>query len=285
LSQFYSHDGVWSQAHEDRIKHVAKQQRKVQTHGSGWAPKRPGPRDLLFDALSRFLPVNNPAPGSRALDFGCGDGKFLDRLQDRGWETFGIEPSTDVAFARHRRLDEPPGDGSFHLIVLHQVLEHVPNPLDVLTTLARSLRSGGVLFITVPNLDRVAEHGDMKYCINGKGHIVAFTTACLQSLCARSGLSFAGELDPALHALTDGKPLRLRVVAIRADGAVAPPVPLGAAMSAIQAYERAAGRTGAASFLPVRVRGALLDRRREQSGRRRIVTQAGRNVPSEHTGG
>ena len=223
----------------------------------------PSKRQVLLDALQPFVPVHVPPPGVKAIDFGCGEGKLLNSLQDAGWETYGVEPSTSVAFERHRRLDVPPADGSFDLAILHHVLEHMPNPLDVLRQLAGSLREGGGLFISVPRFDRIAQHGDFRYCINGVNHPVAFTEASLRSLLARAGFEIAARLDSAEldRALTKGQPLRLRLVARRTAARPAVPVaPLAAAREALAAYRRThvPFPARAAHVLPLRLRGGWL---------------------------
>jgi SAM-dependent methyltransferase len=218
---------------------------------------------LLLAAMQSYVPVEAPPPGARVLDFGCAEGKLLNSLQDAGWDTYGIEPSTDVAFLRHHRLDVPPQDGRFDLAILHHVLEHVDRPLDVLRQLAGSLREGGVLFIGVPRFDRVAEHGDFRYCINGRNHVVAFTEACLRGLLARAGFEVAARLDaPELdRALTQGRPLRLRLLARRT---LAPPPlprePLRAARQALAEYRRSRLTIAqrAAVALPPRLKGGWM---------------------------
>ena len=67
------------------------------------------------DAAKTVTKAADVKSGDYMIDFGCGDGKFLNRLQDRGWDTYGIEPSADVAFLRHRRLKSPPQEGSIDL--------------------------------------------------------------------------------------------------------------------------------------------------------------------------
>jgi len=258
------------------------------SQGGGWAaarktratksPSRPAgsrdPRDVLLEALAGYVPVDAPPPGAKVLDFGCGEGKFLDRLQDRGWETYGIEPSTSVAFERHRRLDRPPQDGSFDFVILHHVLEHVIDPLEILRQLSGALRQGGVLFVGVPRLDTLPRHGDFKYCIDGRHHVICLSHACLEGLLARAGLATAARLDaPALdEELTNGRAIRLRLVATRTAALVPfPDAPLAPAVTALAAYARARGGLTARlrRVLPVRVRGALLDRAIERRARAR----------------
>jgi SAM-dependent methyltransferase len=199
------------------------------------------------------------------LDFGCGDGKFLNRLQDRGWETSGIEPSTTVAFLRHRRLTSPPQDGSFELVVLNHVLEHVINPLGLLRQLAGSLREGGVLFVSVPRLDTLPQHGDLKYCLNHR-HVVCFSETCLRGLLARAGFATTARLDAKEldEAFTEGKPLRLRLVATRTARPSRPPnAPLAPAVKALALHARTDRgiAAGIRRLLPVRLRAALMDRK------------------------
>lgn len=269
LDRYYADEGPY-RAHKVEAGEARRLARKARARNSERAPRA---RDLLLNALAPYLAVHNPPPGAKVLDFGCGDGKILDRLQDRGWETYGIEPSTSVAFARHRRLDAPPQDGSLDFIVLHHVLEHVTDPAGVLRQLGGALREGGVLFVSLPRLDTLPRHGHLKYCIDGRKHLICFSETCLTGLLARAGLRVtarldAGDLDAAL---TDGQPLRLRLVATRTAAALAlPPAPLAPALSALRQYYRTSGgftgRIGKA--LPVRLRAALLDRARE--GARRL---------------
>lgn len=240
------------------------------------APAAQDERELLLDSISTHVPVRRPRSGAKALDFGCGDGKYLDLLQDAGWETYGIEPSTDAAFTRHRRLDVPPQDQSFDFAMLHHVLEHVTRPLAVLRDIAVALRADAVLFLSVPRLDTLPEHRDFKYCLDGRNHVMAFTEASLRGLLARSGFRRAVTVEsPELDALlTGGTRLRLRIAAWRGtpdtEGSRAA---YPDAVRALRAYRR--GQNGmlscVSSMVPVRMRGAFLDRaieRRAQERRR-----------------
>jgi SAM-dependent methyltransferase len=230
--------------------------------------------DILLNALAPYIPVHAPPPTAKVLDFGCGEGKILNRLQDYGWQTFGVEPSTDVAFARHHRLTSPPQDGSFDFIVLHHVLEHVTDPLGVLRGLGGALREGGVLFVSLPRLDTLPRHGDVRYCIDGREHVICYSETCLTGLLARAGFAVRARLDAREldDALTEGKPFRLRLVALRTPTPPDQPgAPLAPALKALRQYDWAtSGLTGRMrKVLPVRFRAALMDRAREASKRPR----------------
>jgi len=270
LERYYADEGPY-RAHKVEAGEARRLKGKARARNTERPPRA---RDLILNALVPYVPVYEPTPGAKALDFGCGDGKILDRLQDRGWETYGIEPSTSVAFARHRRLTAPPHDGGFDFIVLRHVLEHVTDPLGVLRQLGGALREGGMLFVSLPRLDTLPRHGQLKYCIDGRKHLICFSETCLTGLLARAGLAVTARLDARDldDALTDGQPLRLRLVATRTAAAPSLPVaPLAPALKALRQYDWAsAGLTGRIrKVLPVRLRAALMDRAREGSRRSR----------------
>jgi SAM-dependent methyltransferase len=263
LDRFYGEEGVWGEAHAERAARIAAaHERRVARNRAPKSGRRPK-RMLLLDAMQPHVRVDTPPPGAKVIDFGCGEGKLLNTLQEAGWETYGIEPSTTVAFLRHRRLETVPQDGTFDLVILHHVLEHLPDPLDVLRQLAGALRQGGILFIGVPRLDTLPRHGDFKYCINGRNHLVSFTETCLHGLLARAGFEVAARLDaPELdEAFTSGTPLRLRLLARRtATPPPLPDAPLAPARRALGAYRRTrmtvAERLGVR--LPPRLKGAWM---------------------------
>jgi SAM-dependent methyltransferase len=108
--------------------------------------------------------LKRAGPNVRLLDIGAGIGTFLSLARDRlGWEVSGTEVSTAaVGIARERygldlllgsaeNLALPPG--SFDLITLWHVLEHVPSPSQTLKLCHDLLRPKGLLAIAVPNDD------------------------------------------------------------------------------------------------------------------------------------
>jgi SAM-dependent methyltransferase len=93
----------------------------------------------------------------KILDFGCGTGEFLEKCQQAAFETTGVEPS-DIARAHasqltsgnvYKSLDEI--GGTFHVITLWHVLEHVPDLNERIELLTTLLKKDGTMFIAVPN--------------------------------------------------------------------------------------------------------------------------------------
>jgi len=97
----------------------------------------------------------------RLLDIGAGRGEMLKAANARGWAAIGLEPSRDFAKCARQysgaevveaRLEDRPFEkDSFDAVILGAVLEHVFNPVALLAEINRTLRSGGILWLDVPN--------------------------------------------------------------------------------------------------------------------------------------
>ena len=99
-------------------------------------------------------------PRGSLLDVGCATGSFLSVARERGWECRGVEVSAFAA-ARARQTgcevfcgkleDAPFDDGTFDVITMWDLLEHLPVPLQGLKDARRLLRPSGVLLVNTPN--------------------------------------------------------------------------------------------------------------------------------------
>jgi SAM-dependent methyltransferase len=221
---------------------------------------------LLFESVAEHLDVFHPPAGAKVLDYGCGPGRVLDRLKPAGWSTFGIEPALKSAFTRHTELVDPPAEPTFTLVIVHHVLEHLLNPLDVLKQIAASMVDGGIIYISVPRLDAIDRHGDLRYCINSHGHVMSYTRECMTALLAMAGLTAIevtndAELD---RLLTNGDPRRLRVFARKRGTPTIPANPLAGAERALREYRARFEPTSsrALAAVPVRLRASWLHRAR-----------------------
>jgi 2-polyprenyl-3-methyl-5-hydroxy-6-metoxy-1,4-benzoquinol methylase len=120
------------------------------------AAKLAGRDHIGTDHFYRFAP-KVPA---RVLDYGCGNGDYLLRLQPVGYEVAGMEfdallldrlTEHGILVADVAEAGDVAWDGAFDHITLSHVLEHVPDPHDLLARLFRWLKPGGTLFVEVPN--------------------------------------------------------------------------------------------------------------------------------------
>jgi SAM-dependent methyltransferase len=230
LEKLYSPEGDWG------APRAAEGAPPARPTGTSWA--------RVFEPIGESLRIMSPPAGAAVLDFGCGDGRMLDALQDCGWKTFGIEPALDRPFRRHTRLHVVPDRPSFDLILANQVLEHVSNPLAVLKQFAGAARPAAFLLVSVPRFDTLPLHRDYKYVLNGHAHVTAYTWSCMQTLLARAGWSpVANPPDEISKGGGRRTRARLRVIARRAEAPVAhPDAPAAAARMALRDYYAAAAR-------------------------------------------
>lgn len=113
-----------------------------------------------YDEILSAIAELGVKPG-RLLDIGAGRGEMLRAAGARGWKAVGLEPSRNFAhFARQysgaevveaKMEDRPFEKDFFDAATLGAVLEHVFNPVELLTQINRVLRPGGMLWMDVPN--------------------------------------------------------------------------------------------------------------------------------------
>lgn len=153
-------------------------------------------RWLWGDDEDKTLPWHGEG---RLLDFGCGRGRFMERLHAQGWNVTGVDASaTAVDRIRHSlmlpalvgSLPHPAlEEASFDVITMWQSLEHVHDPLRILRAAHRLLVSGGKLVVAVPNIDSLAFRwfGAAWNALDLPRHLTHFSPATLEVLLARAG--------------------------------------------------------------------------------------------------
>jgi SAM-dependent methyltransferase len=119
-------------------------------------------KDLIFRTILRQLDRRRRqgAP-RRLLDVGAHAGRFMSLSQRAGWEVEGLEINPKTAACAHRQtgaivhrvgLDAIASDGPrFTAVTITDVLEHIPDPVRVLTAAGRLLTPGGVVAVKVPS--------------------------------------------------------------------------------------------------------------------------------------
>jgi SAM-dependent methyltransferase len=101
-------------------------------------------------------------PAGAVLEIGGGNGFFLEAALDAGFDSIeGIEPSVKaVAASRgdikpHMKIGMMgPGvvkDNSFDVVVMFHVMDHLPDPLDVVKCCVSALKPGGTFVVAVHN--------------------------------------------------------------------------------------------------------------------------------------
>ncbi len=134
------------------------------------------------------------------LDWGCAYGYFLDEARPRLGRVCGVEINEGVAeIARSRLgLDVRSGPsasrsfdaGSFDVITLWDVIEHVSRPRATLLEVARLLRPGGSLYLTTGDIGSPLARllGRRWRLVNPPQHVTYFSERTLSGLLAACGL-------------------------------------------------------------------------------------------------
>jgi SAM-dependent methyltransferase len=146
----------------------------------------------------RAILGHEPGPAS-LLDVGCGRGMAIEILQKRGWRVMGTQLSRTAAEAARKQrnvevfvgelTDLALPDGSFRVILISHVLEHVPRPDEYLRKARSLLEENGLLVVEVPNHGglafRILRH--RHFCFDYPNHLIYFTPSSLTALLQRNG--------------------------------------------------------------------------------------------------
>jgi SAM-dependent methyltransferase len=146
-------------------------------------------------------------PPARVLDLGCGTGELGHILKTRGHYVVGIDTApprfeldeflcadleSELPLAKDRRFD---------VVMLADVLEHLPNPRELLTAAVDHLAPEGRILVSLPNAVHWSVRGQLlrgsfEYSNKGildRGHLRFFTRASAQRLFSDAGLEVVGE--------------------------------------------------------------------------------------------
>ena len=142
--------------------------------------------------------------GRRLLEVGSGPGIFLQTAVSRGWTVQGFEPSREAwaystkvlhmpvenTFFTHEKTQNEPFDSAY----LGLVLEHIPNPIQMLENVRRCLKPEGVICVAVPNdfspLQRALhEQGFPEWWGAPPHHLNYFTHESLKRILERTGFA------------------------------------------------------------------------------------------------
>ena len=120
--------------------------------------------DRIINQFAGRIPIT---PATAILDFGCGTGNYLDRLQRaHGARCCGVEPSEgmraraveknaalEVKSGDHRSV--PFGGDTFDFVYMTDVIHHVPDLSVMFRELWRVLKSGGLLCVVTESHEQI----------------------------------------------------------------------------------------------------------------------------------
>jgi len=166
------------------------------------------------------------APGTRVIDVGCGAGRHAFEAYRRGADIIAFDQNAEdlagvramfeamaaegeapegarAQTVRGDALALPYPDNHFDIVIASEILEHVPADDQAIAELARVLKPGGDLVVTVPRWlpERVCWALSTEYHSNEGGHVRIYRADELRDKIACRGLRFVRrEHVHALHA-------------------------------------------------------------------------------------
>lgn len=155
--------------------------------GDGWfpSPAHVMRRAAILNAFSEY-------PPGRLIEMGCGAGRMLADWDGLGHWGRAVEPDQIARNLASRCVDAldlnfevsaSPADGPYDYLVATEVLEHVEDPLAVLTEWLQHLREGGIVVLTVPAFRRLWGKSD-----EWAGHVRRFEPDEFRRLAEDAGL-------------------------------------------------------------------------------------------------
>lgn len=153
----------------------------------------------------RFVAGSVPSDGiRRVLDAGTGAGWMAEMLDARGFDVYPFDIGADSLKRASQRIRErvgilpftladiyslPFADGAFDAVTISEVVEHLDRPLDALKELARVVRPGGWLVMSIPYREKIeytlCVHCNRRTPVNA--HLHSFDENVVNSLLDNSG--------------------------------------------------------------------------------------------------
>jgi SAM-dependent methyltransferase len=130
------------------------------------------PQDFVASAIIRAARQTQSYPRLRVLDLSCGRGEILSALAQDGCRVRGThyrhddykltdqsKPTVLSGLDIDQDVDLlqplPYEDSSFDLVILSEVIEHLPTYIPIIREVGRILDSGGLLILSTPNIGRL----------------------------------------------------------------------------------------------------------------------------------
>lgn len=157
------------------------------------------------EAMANLAVLQRHRRSGRLLDIGCSTGLFLMQANAAGWQGEGLEYSEDsarIATARNGlkvRSGELRKDtyasGSFDVVTMWDVIEHVPDPKATLAMVSDVVAPGGLLVLKTPNADGLYPRASLKVAdrlgfwghAEPPGHLYQFSDKTLRRLVDDAG--------------------------------------------------------------------------------------------------
>tara|TARA_B100000886_G_C20396192_1_gene480473 strand:+ start:337 stop:1341 length:1005 start_codon:yes stop_codon:yes gene_type:complete len=173
LSKFYKekYRSIYKLTYSPKIKHTIR-------YASG-----------TIYHLNTILSFIDYPHNKKLLDIGSGSGELLYFAKKAGFDVYGIEPNKGYAEFCINKLFLPVFNGTYEeadikmstydVIFMNEVLEHMPDPMNVLRDIHSYLKDDGILIVNVPDIE-ISKHSPIKRF--HYAHIYNYNHLCLKKI-------------------------------------------------------------------------------------------------------
>ncbi|MBU1086462.1 MAG: methyltransferase domain-containing protein [Candidatus Omnitrophica bacterium] len=148
---------------------------------------------LVLKKLQRYQ-----KKGKSLLDVGCSTGFFLDEAKKKGWQVQGIELSVWAAKIAREKFNIEVINSTikqahlpanyYDVVVLHDTIEHVLNPREMLMEIRKVLKPEGIVYINTPDIQSWASRIlKAKWWGINRHHLFYFSRKTLNRLLEAAG--------------------------------------------------------------------------------------------------
>lgn len=150
----------------------------------------------------RLQTIEEFKKGGTLCDLGCATGDFLREVEfHKNWQGYGVEPNkfaSNVAREAGLKvetgtfLDNPFPSVNFDVICMWNVIEHLPDPLEILLEANKRLNPDGLLIFTTPNLESIDAKLFKRYWIGYElpRHFYVFSKTTLLKYLQKTGFAY-----------------------------------------------------------------------------------------------
>jgi SAM-dependent methyltransferase len=159
-----------------------------------------------FEWFAEFAKEKFGTMPSTVLDIGCNDGSQLNAFQDRGAETYGVDPAEnlfDTSSKRHKVVcgyfTGKEWAGKFDVITCQNAFAHNFNQLELLQNISRNMHNESLLFATTSQCDMIL-NGEFDTIYHE--HLSFYNIKSIDALCKRAGLNLIDVVKSPVHGMS-----------------------------------------------------------------------------------
>lgn len=163
---------------------------------------------VLLEQYLDFVERRHPLAGADVLDIGSGTAPTAELVQTRGGRYVGLEASEPARRELASRgieavadLDDVPADRAFDVVLMIELIEHLPDPHPVLADVRDRIAEGGHLLVVTPDADSLKSRlqRDRWEQAQNPTHVVLYGHAGLTRLLAATGFQVVDDQRRLRH--------------------------------------------------------------------------------------